>query len=55
VQLAIPLCKASARFEEYKVCACTQEKNARNQKEFWARQLYFWTAASPFSPLAKQR
>jgi hypothetical protein len=28
--------KASARFEEYKVCARAQEKNARNQKKFCA-------------------
>src|SRR6516225_6166108 len=26
-------CKASARFEEYKVCTCTQEENARNRKK----------------------
>jgi hypothetical protein len=28
--------KASARFEEYKVCARAQEKNARKQKKFCA-------------------
>jgi hypothetical protein len=34
VRVAIPLCKASALFEEYKVCACAQEKNAENEKKF---------------------
>jgi hypothetical protein len=34
MHLAIPLCKASALFEEYKVCAHAQEKNARNKKKF---------------------
>jgi hypothetical protein len=34
VHLAIPLFKASALFEEYKVCARAQEKNAQTQKKF---------------------
>jgi hypothetical protein len=34
VQLAFPFfCQASTLFEEYKFCACVQQKNARNQKK----------------------
>jgi hypothetical protein len=34
MRLAVHFRQASALFEEYKVCACTQEKNARYQKNF---------------------
>jgi hypothetical protein len=36
VRVAIRLCKASALFEEYKFCACVQEKNEENEKKFGA-------------------